>query len=229
MNFFSSSLFFGVLVSLAGYEIGLALKKRFLHPLCNPLLISIALVMSLLLLLHIPYGAYNSGALYLSRLLTPATVCLAIPLHDQFSLLRRNWKALLAGIGAGVLASLCCVLAAAIAFGLAHREYVTLLPRSITTAIGTALSEELGGYPALTAAVIIIAGVLGNIFAESICRIFKITEPIAISAAIGTSSHAIGTSKAIEMGEVQGAISSLAIVVTGLLTVGAASLFARFL
>ena len=114
-------------------------------------------------------------------------------------------------------------------FGLSHEEYVTLLPKSITTAIGMGVSEELGGYVTLTVAVIIITGVLGNIFAPLICRVFRIREPIAKGIAIGTSSHAVGTAKAMEMGEVEGAMSSLSIAISGLLTVVGASVFAQFL
>jgi len=128
-----------------------------------------------------------------------------------------------------VLTSLCTVLILAKLMKMTHREYVTLLPKSITTAIGMGVSEELGGYVTITVAVIVVTGVLGNIFGELICKIFKITEPISKGLALGASSHAIGTAKAIEMGEIEGAMSSLAIAVTGILTVVLASVFANFL
>ena len=133
------------------------------------------------------------------------------------------------GIVSGVLASLVSVLALAWLFGLSHEEYVTLLPKSITTAIGMGVSEELGGIVTITVAVIIITGVLGNMIAEAVCRIARINEPIAKGLALGTSAHAIGTAKAMEMGEVEGAMSSLAIAVAGLLTVVGASVFVQFL
>lgn len=168
-------------------------------------------------------------AKYLSYLLTPATVCLAIPLYEQLEQLKKNAKAIAAGILSGVLSSLVSVLALAAAFGLSHEEYVTLLPKSITTAIGMGVSEELGGIVTITVAVIIVTGVLGNIIAELVCKIFRIHEPVAKGIAIGSASHAIGTAKAMEMGEVEGAMSSLSIAVSGLLTVIGASVFAMFL
>ena len=134
-----------------------------------------------------------------------------------------------AGIFSGVLTSLCTILVLAVLFRLDHASYVTFLPKSITTAIGMGVSEELGGYVAITVAVIIITGVIGNMFAETICSIFKIDDPIARGIAIGTSSHAVGTAKAMEMGAVEGAMSSLSIVVAGILTVIGANIFAQFM
>lgn len=226
MEFFENSLFFGAAVSLVAYEIGLLLKKKFKLAIFNPLLIAILCVMAVLMILDVDYGTYNEGGQYISYLLTPATVCLAVPLYRQISLLRKNLKAVIAGILSGVLASMVSVLILAKLFGLSHEEYVTLLPKSITTAIGMGVSEELGGIVTITVAVIIITGVLGNMIAEVICKAAKIEEPIAKGLALGTSAHAIGTAKAMEMGEVEGAMSSLAIAVAGLVTVVAASVFA---
>lgn len=228
MEFIKNSAFFGAMISLIAYEIGLILKKKFKMAIFNPLLISIICVIGVLLIFHIDYNDYNEGGKYISYLLTPATVCLAIPLYEQFELLKHNWKAVVLGIVAGVLASLACVLAMAAIFRLDHQEYVTLLPKSITTAIGMGVSEELGGYVTITVAVIIITGILGNIMGEFMCRLFKVEEPVAKGVALGTCSHAIGTTKAMEMGEIEGAMSSLAIAVAGLLTVGGASVFAYF-
>lgn len=226
MEFFENSLFFGAAVSLVAYEIGLLLKKKFKLAIFNPLLIAILCVMAVLMILDVDYSTYNEGGQYISYLLTPATVCLAVPLYRQISLLRKNLKAVIAGILSGVLASMVSVLILAKLFGLSHEEYVTLLPKSITTAIGMGVSEELGGIATITVAVIIITGVLGNMIAEVICKAAKIEEPIAKGLALGTSAHAIGTAKAMEMGEVEGAMSSLAIAVAGLVTVVAASVFA---
>ncbi len=227
-EFLENSAFFGVVISLAAYGIGLVLKKKFKSPLFNPLLISVVLVILVLLAGHIDYDKYNEGAQYLSYLLTPATVCLAIPLYEQIQLLKDNWKAISAGICSGVLTSLLCVLAMALLFGLDHNAYVTLLPKSITTAIGMGVSEELGGYVTLTVAVIIITGVLGNMIGEVVFKVFRINDPIAKGVALGTSAHAIGTAKAMELGEVEGAMSSLSIAVAGLLTVVGASVFSMF-
>lgn len=228
-EFFTSSVFFGVFISLLSYIIGTALKKRFKLAMFNPLLIAIVLTTLLLLLLHIDYDTYYNGAKYISFLLTPATVCLAVPLYEQLELLKKNFVALIVGIATGVCVSLSSVLLLSYLFSLDHDKYVTLLPKSITTAIGIGISDELGGYISLTVAVIIITGIVGNVCAEGICRIFRITDPIAKGVAIGCSSHALGTTKAIEMGEIEGAMSSLAIVVSGILTVIIAPLFASWL
>lgn len=228
-EFFANAAFAGVSVSLISYMIGVYLKKKLNVGLFNPLLISIAVTIIFLVLAHIDYDAYNEGARYLSWLLTPATVCLAIPLYEEFELLKSNVRAVMCGIISGVLTSLITILVLAMFFGLTHEEYVTLLPKSITTAIGMGVSEELGGYVTITVAVIIITGVIGNIFAEFICKIFRIEEPIAKGIAIGSAAHAIGTAKAMEIGEVEGAMSSLSIAVAGILTVVGASVFAHFI
>lgn len=225
-DFFENSLFSGVTLSLVAYMIGVLLKKKFKSGIFNPLLISIVITIIVLVVGGIDYDVYNDGAKYLSWLLTPATVCLAIPLYEQWELLKNNAKAVLLGLTAGVLTSLGTVLVLAKLMRLSHEEYVTLLPKSITTAIGMGVSEELGGYVTITVAVIIVTGILGNMFGELICRIFRITEPISKGLALGSSAHAIGTAKAIEMGEVEGAMSSLAIAVSGIITVIFASVFA---
>ena len=227
--FLEESLFFGMAVSLIAYGLGLLLKKKLKWAFLNPLLLSIIVVILFLQVLHVDYETYNSTARYLSYLLTPATVCLAIPLYEQWQLLKRNVKAVMLGITAGVLTSLTTVFVLSKLMGLTHQEYVTMLPKSITTAIGMGVSEELGGYVTITVAVIVVTGVIGNILGEFICKLFRITEPISKGLALGSSSHAIGTAKAIEMGEVEGAMSSLAIAVTGILTVVLASVYANFM
>lgn len=227
LDFMTNSLFFGAALSLAAYEVGSLLKKKFKSPVLNPLLISIILVIAVLLIFDVDYQSYNISAKYLSYLLTPATVCLAIPLYEQLQKLKDNWKAILAGIVCGILSCILCIWAFCLLFGLTHEQYVTLLPKSITTAIGMDVSRELGGITTITVAVIIITGVFGNIIGEPICRLFHITEPVAKGVGMGSSAHAIGTAKAMEMGEVEGAISSLSIAVTGLLTVIAASIAAN--
>ena len=178
-EFLTDSVFFGAVLSLAAYETGLILKKKFKLAILNPLLIGTICVIAVLALLHIDYEQYNEGAQYISYLLTPATVCLAVPLYEQMSLLRKNLKAVAAGIGAGVLVSLVSVLALAALFRLSHEQYVTLLPKSITTAIGMGGSEELGGIVTITVAVIIITGILGSVLGEFLLKLFKIKEPIA--------------------------------------------------
>lgn len=223
------SLFAGVMLSFLIYELGVRLRRKFNYALINPLLIAIIVIIGLLVLFDIDYETYNAGARYLSYFLTPATVCLAVPLYEQVELLKKNAGAILAGILSGALTSAVCVLVLSALLGLSHKEYVTLLPKSITTAIGMGVSEELGGIVTITVAVIIITGVLGNIMAETICRIFRIQEAVARGIAIGSSAHAVGTARAMEMGEIEGAMSSLSIAVSGLITVFLAPVFASFL
>lgn len=228
-NLLQESAFFGVAISLLGYEIGLLVKKKFKKAIFNPLLISVIFVILLLVIFDIDYETYNNGGKYLSYLLTPATVCLAIPLYQQLQLLKKNAKAVILGILSGVITSLTCVLLLSKLFGLNHQQYVTMLPKSITTAIGIGMSEEMGGLVTITVASIVITGIIGNMIAEAVCKIFRITEPVAKGIAIGTSAHAMGTAKALEIGEIEGAMSSLSIAVAGLLTVVMASFYANLM
>lgn len=226
-EFLQDSVFFGVFISIVTYEIGALIKRKWNVAIFNPLLISIALIIIFLILFDVDYDTYDFGAQYLSYFLTPATVALAVPLYEQIEPLKNNWKAIIAGILSGALTSALCVLILSIVMGLDHKQYVTLLPKSITTAIGMGLSEELGGIVTITVAVIVVTGVIGNMFAEQICKLFHITDPVAKGIAIGSSSHAMGTSKAMEMGEIEGAMSSLSIAVSGLLTVVVSLIFAQ--
>lgn len=225
----TESVYWGVGITLFSYQFGLIIKKKFKFAILNPLLIAIVFVILFLLLFRIEYDSYRLGTNMISYLLTPATVALAVPLYEQFELLKKNVKAILAGIISGVLTSATCVLLLSWMFGLNHQEYVTMLPKSITTAIGMVVSEELGGYPTITVAVIVITGVIGYIMADFILKIFHIEEPIAKGIAIGSSSHAAGTARAMELGEVEGAMSSLSIAVSGVLTVLIVMFYAKFL
>ena len=225
-SFFEASLFAGVALSLITYQLGTAVKKKLKLAIFNPLLISIAIIILILIVGKVDYEVYNKGANILSWMLTPATVCLAIPLYEQWSLLMHNKTAVIVGLLTGTITSLTTIFALSLIFGLSHTEYVTLLPKSITTAIGIALSDEMGGYSTITVTSIVLTGVLGNMTGEAVCKIFRINEPISRGLAIGAASHAMGTAKAIEMGEIEGAMSSLAIAVSGVLTVLFASLYA---
>ena len=225
---FETSLFAGAALSLLGYMLGAFLKKKCKNPLLNPLLISIIISIVVLVVAGVDYETYNASAKYLSYLLTPSTVCLAIPLYEQLPLLKKNFVAIVLGIFSGALTSVVCVFVLSKLMQLSHEEYVSQLPKSVTTAIGIGVSEELGGYVTITIAVIVITGILGNLFAEIVYKIFRITEPIAKGVGIGTSSHAMGTAKDIEMGEVEGAMSGLSIVVAGIFTVILAPIFANF-
>lgn len=224
-----NSTTFGIVVSVIGYEIGLILRKKFNLAILNPLLISIVFVIIGISVVHIDYKAYNHSAQYLSYLLTPATVSLAIPLYKNLIILKKNAVALMTGILSGIIANMVCILSLAVIFNLTHKEYITLLPKSITTVIGMGVSEEFGGIVAITVAVIIITGILGNIISITVFKIFKIVDPIAKGIALGTTSHAVGTAKAMEMGEVEGSVSSLAMIVCGILTLIMVSVFANFI
>ena len=224
-----NSVYIGVLISLASYALGVWLRKKTGLSFFNPLLVSIILVILFLSVSGISYSTYAESADYISFLLTPATICLAVPRYEQFKLLKKNWKAVVAGIVSGVVSSLVCIFLMALLFRFDHQTYVTFLPKSITTAIGMGVAEELGGYVSLAVVVIVITGVLGNVIADAVLKLFKIEEPIAKGIAIGSSSHAVGTAKAMEIGQIEGAMSSLSIVVCGLLTVIGASLFANFI
>ncbi len=228
-TFLEQSVFFGATLSLCAYGIGCFLRKKLKSPIFNPLLISVIITVCVLVVGKIDYDVYLGSAKYISYLLTPATVALAIPLYEQLEALKSNPKAIIAGIFSGTLISLLCILAMSLMFGLSHREYITFLPKSITTAIGMVLSEELGGYPAITATIIVITGVFGNIIGEFVLKIFKISHPVAKGVALGTSAHAIGTTKAMELGRTEGAMSSLSIVIAGIITVVFASVFANLI
>lgn len=228
-EFFESSSYFGLVITLITYAIGCFLKKKFRLAIFNPLLVSILLSIAFVAFFGIDIGKYNESTDILSYFLTPATVCLAVPLYEQFQKLRDNWLAVVGGILAGTLAHLTMIFVCALAFKIGHTEYVSLLPKSITTAIGIALSEQHGGIVGITVGGICVAGITGNTFCELILRVFRITEPVAKGVAIGTASHALGTSKAIEIGEVEGAMSGLSIAVCGLLTVVLASFFVRLI
>ena len=220
-----NSLFFGVALSIGTFIIGTLIKRKWNFFLFNPLLVSITLTIATLLLLGIEYNSYNDSAKYLTYLLTPATVALAIPLYEQLLLLKRNLTAILVGIASGVICSGVSIFAMALFFGLNHTQYVTLLPKSITTAIGIGLSAELDGYVAITVSAIIFTGLIGNIAGDLLCRILHIKHPIAKGIAIGTATHVMGTSKAMEVGEIEGAMSSLSVAVAGIMTVGASIFF----
>lgn len=232
-EFFANTAYFGVFLSLATYWIGLKIQKKCRLAIANPLLISVILTIALLLVLHIDYETFQygknfTGAVFFQNLLTPCTVCLAIPLYEKIHHLKAHPAAILGGVFSGVLASACSILALAALFGLTHQQYVTLLPKSITTAMAMGVAEELGGMPVVTVAAVSITGIGGNIMAMAVLKLFRVTEPIAKGVACGTAAHAIGTAKAHEMGELEEAMSGLSIAIAGLMTVATASVFACF-
>ena len=214
-----NSLYFGLALSLFMYFTVDYLKKWVKTSLFNPLFISSLLIILILSLLKIEYSEYNQSAQWLHFMLTPATIVLAVPLYQQFKLLQEHALVIFLGVLSGVIASLISVYLLSILFGLDQTMLITLLPKSITAAIAIGVAEEYQGIVTITVAAVIITGITGNVIAEPVCKFFRIKNPIAKGIAIGTSSHVVGTSKAMEMGEVEGAMSSLAIVVAGLTTV----------
>lgn len=228
-DFIVSSTFWGAFITLTFFLIGDWLFKKTKFFLFSPLLVSVTLCIVFLCVTKIPFPEYESSAKIISWFLTPCTVCLAVPLYEQFEKLKENAFAILAGILTGVIVNLASVYALCVVFKIGHTEYVSLLPKSITTAISFAITEQYQGHVAITAMMVILAGNVGNLFAEGICRLCRIKEPVAVGIAIGTSSHALGTSKALQLGDTEGAMSGLSIAVTGLITVIMMPLFANLI
>ena len=224
-----SSAVWGVLLTLAAFGLGVLINKRTGQAIFNPLLLGTAFVIVVLSVLNIPYDTYAASASPISYLLLPATVSLAVPLYEKWDLLCKNLVAIVAGVLAGVMASLFSVLALALLLDLNHEQYITLLPKSVTTAISMDVSRELGGIATLTGAIVILTGIVGALAAETVCKVFRITIPIAKGIGIGTASHAVGTSKALEIGEVEGAMSGLSVAVAGIMTAVLCPLFSELI
>lgn len=216
---FAGSVFFGVCLTLAGYQLGCFMQKRWKLALCNPLLIATVVIIGTLLMFDIDYETYEAGGSYISFFLTPVTVCLAVPLYRQMKILKENFAAIAAGIASGCAAHVLVVTGLAVLFKLDSSLFFSLMPKSITTPIAVGIASEIGGLEVITIAAVLVAGILGAVTGPWIWKVFKIEEPAAQGLSIGTASHAVGTSKAMEAGELQGAMSSLAIVVNGILTV----------
>lgn len=217
-DFIDVSSTWGIAVTLAVYALGTLLHRKTKAVWCNPLLLGSVAMIVLLSVCKIPYADYQESTTPMTWLLFPATVSLAIPLHEQWTLLRRNLAAILGGIAAGVITSIGSILLLSVVFSLDAVYTISLLPKSVTTAVGVDVSAELGGLTALTTTIIVLTGLIGNLMATGMCKWFHITDPIAKGIAIGTSSHAMGTAKALEIGEIEGAMSSLSISVAGILT-----------
>ena len=228
-EFLTFSTYFGASITLVTFFLGLWAFKKTHFFLFSPLILSSASCIVILVAFKIPYEKYRESANIIHYMLTPATVALAIPLYRQFQKLKDNWPAILGGIFAGTIANAISVFALCLLFKIGHTEYVSLLPKSITTAIALAITEENGGIAAITVLMVTIAGNLGNLFAVPLCKLFRITDSVAKGVAIGTSSHALGTTKAIEIGEVEGAMSGLSIAVCGVMTVVVAPFFTKLI
>lgn len=209
---------FPLVLTIGAYQIGLWCRKKWEHPICNPILIAVILVIGVLLLTRIPVESYQAGTEGIQWLLTPATVCLALPLYEQLKILKKNLPAILIGVIAGTVTSLVVIVLLCRAFGLANQISVSLLPKSITTAMGIVLSRQNGGIAPLTTTAIIVTGISGSLMGTTLCKLLKLKDPVAQGTAFGTASHVIGTTKATELGSLQGAVSSLSLTVAGILT-----------
>ena len=228
-EFLSGSVAWGVLLTLVAFALGALVNRVTGKAFFNPLLLGAIFVIVFLSVCGIPYADYKVSAAPVNYLLLPATVALAIPLYEKWELLEKNLAAIFASIAAGVLTSLGSVLAMAWVLKLERTHAVSFLPKSVTTAIGMDVAETLGGTAALAGAVIILTGIVGSLLGETVCKICHITDPLAKGLALGTSAHAIGTSKALQMGEIEGAMSGLAIAVAGIMTAILAPVVANFL
>ena len=216
-EFFSIGIF-PLVLTLGAFRIGQFCQKKGKLPIFNPTLIAMLLVIGFALVTKMDIAQYKSGMTALSWLMTPATIALAIPMYQQFQVLRKNLPAIAAGVAAGAVTCLAFLLLGGLTLKLEGSLIISLLPKSVTTAIGVSLSELFGGMGAVTTAAIIVTGIFANMMGVSFCKWFKITDPVARGVAFGTAGHVIGTAKANELGELTGAVSSLSLVVAGLLT-----------
>lgn len=228
VNLISTPLF-GVMISLIAFEVGILINKKTKISVFNPLLISILIVIGILCTFNISLDDYNKGGQLISFFLAPSTVVLAVPLYKKFSLLKANAVPIIVGILCGCIISITSVVVLSKLFGLNKVLEISLVPKSVTTPIGMEISKQLGGISAVTVAAIVITGIIGAIIAPIVFKVFRIKDKVAMGVAIGTASHAVGTTKAVEMGEIEGAMSGLAIGVSGLITVLIAPIIMRFL
>lgn len=210
---------FGIILTIIAFEIGVSIRNKWRNPLLNPILIATILIIGFLTITGISYDTYKVGGDYISFFLGPVTVLLAVPLYRHIQALKNAWLPILAGIVVGSTVSIVCVIACAKILNLSKTLMLSLIPKSITIPMGSVVSEQIGGIPSITIVSIVITGITGAVTAPLVCRFFRIKNPVAQGVAIGTSSHALGTTKAMEIGEVQGAMSSLSIGVAGVVTV----------
>ena len=219
MNIFLDTPYFGIILSIVFFELGLYIYRKTKIPVFNPLLISIIFVMAILTIFKIDIDYYSRGGNLISFFLGPATVILAVPLYKQLGLLKRNFIPIIVGITAGCITAIISVFFLTKAFNMENTIAVSMIPKSVTTPIGMEISAQIGGIPAITVGMIVITGIVGAVIGAPICNLFRIKDEVAVGIAIGTASHAVGTTKAMELGETQGAMSSLAIGLAGLITV----------
>ncbi|MGL5151327.1 MAG: LrgB family protein [Clostridium sp.] len=219
MTAISNNILFGIFISLVAFEIGLYINKKTKIPIFNPLLIAILIIIGFLISFNISFATYNEGAKFINMFLGPATVVLAVPLYKQLELFKENASAIIWGIFIGSGIGIFSVVLLSNLFSLDKEILNSLIAKSVTTPIGIEITKNLEGIVPITVLAIIISGIVGAIIGPIICKILNIKDRVAIGIAIGTASHAVGTTKAIELGETEGAMSSLSIGIAGLLTV----------
>lgn len=213
------SPYFGVALSIIAFWVGVKLNNKFKTPICNPLIIAILIVIAVLLVFGIPYDSYDVGGEIINMFLAPATACLAVAIYTKLAVLKKYWLPILVGCTAGSAASMGSVYLMCRLFRLDEQLTVSLIPKSVTTPIAVSVAGSAGGLVPITVVAVIFTGILGGIFAPLLIKVFKVADPVAAGLAIGACSHAVGTSKAIELGEVEGAMSGLAIGICGIMTV----------
>lgn len=222
MEMITNTPLFGVIISLVAFEIGMFIFKKTKLAIFNPLLIATIIVMIFLNYLEVPLKNYMLGGDLILFFLAPATVALAIPLFQKIDLLKKHFIPIIGGGVIGAFTAIISVVVLGKLLGIDHDLLVSFMPKSITTPIGIEVSKMLGGIPSITVFAIVITGITGNVTAPFIYSLFKVHHPIAKGIGLGISSHAVGTSRAIEMGEVEGAMSALSIVIAGILTIALA-------
>ena len=228
-EFIGSIGVWGVTVTLAAFALGTWLNKKTGQAIFNPLLLGSIFVIIFLSLVQIPFAEYKQSVSFLSYLLLPATVSLAVPLYEQWLPMKKNAKAVLCGILAGSVTSMVSIIAMSWILKLDPVLSASLMPKSVTSAIGAEVAQELGGIGSLAGALIILTGIVGNLSATALCRICRLHDSIARGVAIGTGSHAVGTARALQMSRVEGAVSSLSIAVAGVLTAAICPILANLL
>lgn len=215
----TASPFFGICLTILSYELGVVINRKLKTPIANPLLIAVALIILILTVFHIPFSSYNNGGSIITMFLAPATASLAINIYSQLEQLKKRLLPVLIGALVGSCTSIGCILLLSKLFGLNEMLTVSLLPKSVTTPIAMSISQQLGGIVPVTVAAVVVTGITGAVFAPTFIKLFRVKDPVAAGLAIGVSSHALGTTKALEIGETEGAMSGIAIGISGLITV----------
>lgn len=219
--------YFGVLLTIAAYWAGMKIQHKTRLAICNGMLLAVLLVIAVLLVFHIPYESYYQGGALINLFLGPATACMAVTIYSQRRLLAKHWLPVLVGCTVGVVTAMGSILLLCRLFGLDRAMTMSLLPKSVTMPIATVVSQGHGGTTAITVAAVVVTGMLGNLCAPLLVKLFRVKDPIAVGLGIGACSHAMGTAKALELGETEGSMSGLAIGLCGILTTVLA-LFAGF-